>query len=63
MAPRIQFDPVPQFIAGAMTAKCECGWESVFIMPEEHISIMQLVFIHLRDVHHIELPTICFFWH
>lgn len=46
-----------------MTAKCECGWEMVFIMPEEHIMMLQIVFAHLKEVHHIELPTICCFWH
>lgn len=64
MAPRINpADLIPQPVAGAMTVKCECGWESVFIQPEEHIVVMNVVFQHLKDVHHITFPTICCFWH
>lgn len=63
MAPRIHFDPVPGITAGVMSVKCECGWEVVVIHPEESIAVMQMVFFHITQVHQIELPTICFFWH
>jgi hypothetical protein len=63
VAPKIQFDPVPQPIAGVMTVVCECGWEMVFIQPEEHIAVMTYVFNHLKQVHHVEFPQICCFWH
>jgi hypothetical protein len=62
VAPKIQFDPVPQPIAGVMTVKCECGWEMVFIQPEEHIVLMNYVFHHLQDAHHVVFPQICCFW-
>lgn len=63
MAPRSQIDPVPQPVAGAMTVKCACGWESVFIMPEEHIYVMNRVFEHLKAEHNIDFPVICCYWH
>lgn len=64
MAPRPTPElSIPQVVAGAMTAKCECGWESVFIMPEEHMTLITVVFQHLKDAHHIDFPQIACFWH
>jgi hypothetical protein len=57
------FFDVSQVIAGAMTVKCECGWEMVFIQPEEHIVMMNIVFQHLQEVHHVVFPTLCCYWH
>ena len=46
-----------------MTVKCECGWERVLVMPEEHILLLNLVFQHLKEAHHMEFPAICCYWH
>lgn len=63
MAPRIHLDPVPQPVAGVMTTKCECGWEAVFIMPEEQVIVIASIFQHLKDGHKLDFPQICCFWH
>lgn len=64
MAPRPNLELlIPQVVAGAMTAKCDCGWESVFIMPEEHMVLITLIFQHLKEKHGIDFPQICCFWH
>ena len=46
-----------------MTVKCECGWEGVFLMPEESIRLMTLVFQHFKDAHKIDFPQVCCYWH
>ena len=56
-------DAVPTCIAGAMSVKCECGWEMVFIQPEEHLAVLNYVFEHLKQVHQVVFPTICCYWH
>jgi hypothetical protein len=63
VAPKTQFDPVPNPVAGPMTTKCDCGWEIVTIQPEESIQLLIMIFRHLKDHHGIEFPNICNFWH
>lgn len=46
-----------------MTVKCECGWECCFIQPEEHIVLMNIVFQHLQQAHHVVFPVLCCYWH
>jgi len=63
MAPRIDFDPVPQAVAGVMTMKCDCGWEMVFVQPEEHLVMLEKLFGHLINKHLLQLPEIRVEWH
>jgi hypothetical protein len=63
VADTIKYDAVPQMICGAMTVKCECGWEMVFIQPEEHIVLMNVVFQHLQTAHQMVFPALCCYWH
>ena len=63
MAPRINTDPVPQIMAGIVTMKCECGWEMIFIMPEEQFVLTTRVLAHLRYAHCIEVPQFDCQWH
>jgi predicted small metal-binding protein len=65
VAPKFSYehDAVPACIAGVMTVKCECGWEMVFIQPEEHINLLNFVFEHLKKAHNVVFPQICCFWH
>jgi hypothetical protein len=63
VAPREKLDPVPQAVAGLVSMKCECGWECVFLVPEEQIILMQVVFAHLQGEHHLLFPKLECFWH
>lgn len=63
MAPKPELVGPDTLIAGVMTVKCECGWEMVTIQPEEAIALLQLVFVHLKEVHGVNFPNICCFWH
>jgi hypothetical protein len=57
---RITLSPA---VAGVLTSKCECGWEAVFVLPEEHMLMLQKVFEHLVVGHLLILPTITCEWH
>ena len=64
----MSFNPIPppqlaEPVAGVMTVKCECGWEMVFLQPEEHIVLLNTVFEHLKQVHGIAFPVLCCYWH
>jgi len=61
--PRVQFDPVPNAIAGALTIACECGWEMVVIQPEEDMLLLTYLFHHLEQAHQIQFPKIFCYWH
>lgn len=58
-----KYDQVPAAIGGVMTVKCACGWEAVFIQPEEHLVLMNIVFQHLQQEHQLVFPVICCYWH
>jgi hypothetical protein len=60
---RIRIDCVPQAHAGVLTMHCACGWEMVFILPEEQMVLLQTVFTHLVTHHLIALPSITCEWH
>lgn len=51
-------DPVPVSVAGIYTYLCECGWEAVFIVPEESQRLWLNVFNHFRDKHGINFPNV-----
>ena len=54
--PLPKLDPVPTFVAGPQSLKCEdCGWEGVWILPEETITFVHAVFDHIQQ-HGIILP-------
>jgi hypothetical protein len=55
--PLPKVDPLPAFVAGIQTVKCEeCGWEGVWALPEETQSLIASIFEHLQQ-HGITLPT------
>lgn len=63
MAPRIQFDPLPPACAGILTVRCACGWEMVFVLPEEQMTMLHRLFAHLVNVHQLTFPEIQCEWH
>ena len=43
-------------IAGIQSTACECGWECVFVIPEEHERQINAIMTHLREAHRKNLP-------
>jgi hypothetical protein len=55
----IKIDPVPTGLsAGIYTVGCECGWEAVFVLPEEQPHYEGAIFRHLAEIHGLELPML-----
>jgi len=52
-----QIDSPPRAKGCVQTVKCECGWESVHVMPEEHERRLLAIFQHMRDAHGLTLPN------
>ena len=46
----------PRIFARVETIQCECGWERLFILPEEHELRLLSIFRHL-EAHGITLPV------
>lgn len=53
--------PVP--LAGVVTTYCECGWEIISIIPEEHERRLALILMHLVQVHGLKMPVMNFYAH
>lgn len=52
----VKTDPVPTFVAGPQSIKCEeCNWEGIWILPEEINVLIAALFEHLQQ-HGITLP-------
>lgn len=43
-------------VAGIETIQCECGWESVYVVPEEGLRMAGDIMNHLRWYHRLEFP-------
>jgi hypothetical protein len=52
------FDPVSVAHAGVVSYRCECGWEMVFIVPEESLMILQTILWHFHATHLLRIPVI-----
>jgi hypothetical protein len=48
-------DPVPLIIAGIETVRCECGYETTVIMPEEYRMLAVKLLEHIQQ-HGIAIP-------
>jgi hypothetical protein len=48
---------VPVTRVGPKTFNCDCGWERVFVFPEEDEVAIIAVFRHLQDDHGLTLPV------
>lgn len=54
--PLPKLDPVPSFVAGPQAIRCdECGWEGIWILPEETNQVIGSLFEHIQQ-HGIILP-------
>lgn len=52
---KVELDPVPTICAGIETIRCECGYETTVIVPEEtHVLICKIV-EHIQQ-HGIQVP-------
>lgn len=53
---QINAETFPEVRAGVETLQCECGWERVYILPEESDLRLMQIFRHLMEEHSIRLP-------
>jgi hypothetical protein len=53
----VRVDPFPSLYSGPRTIKCECGYEVVFVIPEEVDYMFSSVLQHIQQ-HGVEIPTI-----
>ena len=54
--PLPKLDPVPNFVAGPQSVRCdECRWEGVWILPEEINQLISALFEHIEQ-HGVVLP-------
>lgn len=53
----VRVDPFPSINTGPRTIKCECGFECVFVLPEEVDYMFASVLQHIQQ-HGIEIPFI-----
>ena len=54
-----ELDPVPGGpVAGIHTTRCECGWETVHILPEEADIRLSAILDHLREKHGLDYPVL-----
>jgi hypothetical protein len=51
-------DIIPSSYSGIRSVKCECGFENVYVLPEEFDKFLSRLIFHLVVVHHIDLPDI-----
>ncbi len=54
---------VPRVTAGIRSIRCECGWESVFLVPEEQDTMIVAMFEHLTKTHEVVLPKFSYVNH
>ena len=52
----VKRDPVPTAAAGIKSFKCKCGWEAVFICPEEDEKQLVSILTHLVNQHGLDVP-------
>lgn len=52
---KAEVDSMPAIVAGIETVKCQCGWESALIMPEENHLLTIKVLEHIQQ-HGIDIP-------
>lgn len=45
----------PAAIAGVHSVKCECGYETTAVLPEEQFILLQKILEHIQQ-HGVEIP-------
>lgn len=53
----VRVDPVPTLISGPRSISCECGYEAIWVFPEEIDSMLSSLLEHIQQ-HGIMLPAI-----
>ena len=59
----VQLDAVPRVTAGIRSIGCACGWEAVFLVPEEDNLVVVAILEHLGQKHGAEIPILWDVYH